>query len=231
MIGRPNTPRKPALGNDASGVWGLREATSYRRSGSWVVIPTTKTTVSQKQNWYGNSSLATEDTQQSSDAVDNAIKIQPSTTEYSLYSYIDTGEPWLGKVITGYSNLRIETKIEVKRDQDGSFLTPPIVLAGSSVQYRALRLVGGGTVATLGTDDHTQFSGGSGNETRIAIDNTAITGALTDSEIKTWLSEGCPLRHIYFDDTESDGGNTATVDTPELFWVRILADSITYIDE
>jgi hypothetical protein len=189
----------------------------------------TATSVNQIYNWYGNSTYSTEDTSQSADMVNAGIKIQPSTTSYTLYSYIDAGEPWLGKVITGYSNLRIETKIEVKRDSDGHpVLNPPQVLAGSSVNYYAEDL-SGTVVATLGVDDHEAIFSGSGTETRTAIDNAAITGAMTDAEIKAWLSAGCPLRHRYFDETETDGGNTASVDTPEVYTVSLLADSISYI--
>jgi len=225
IIGKSNIPAD----NVASGVWGLREATSYRRSGSWPRILVTVTSVSQLWNWYGNSTYSTEDTSQSADMTNASTKIQPSTTGYTLYSYIDAGEPWLGKVITGYSNLRIETKIEVKRDQDGNaVLDPPLVVVGSRAQYTSEDLTGT-SFAILGFDDHQQTFGSSGTETRTAIDNAAITGAMTDAEIKAWLSAGCPLRHKYYDETETDGGNTATVDTPEVYTVSLLADSITYI--
>ena len=226
IIGKSNIPAD----NVASGVWGLREATSYRRSGSWPQLLVTVTSVSQLWNWYGNFTYSTEDTSQSADMTNAAIKIQPSTTSYTLYSYIDAGEPWLGKVITGYSNLRIETKIEVKRDSDGHpVFDPPLIVVGSRVEYFAEDLTGA-TVATLGTDDHAQYPGsGATTETRTAIDNADITGAMTDAEIKAWLSAGCPLRHSYFDETETDGGNSASVDTPEVFNVRLLADSITYL--
>ena len=227
IIGKSNIPAD----NVASGVWGLREATSYRRSGSWPRILVTVTSVSQLWNWYGNSTYSIEDTSESADMTNASTKIQPNVSSYTLYSYIDAGEPWLGKVITGYSNLRIETKIEVKRDQNGhAVFDPPVVYAGSSVNYYAEDLSGNG-VATLGVDDHEAIFGGSGTETRTAIDNAAITGAMTDAEIKAWLSAGCPLRHRYLDETESDAGsgNTATVDTPEVYTVSLLADSITYI--
>jgi len=192
----------------------------------------TVTSVSQLWNWYGNSTYSIEDTSESADMTNASTKIQPNVTSYTLYSYIDAGEPWLGKVITGYSNLRIETKIEVKRDQNGHpVFDPPVVYAGSSVNYYAEDLSGNG-VATLGVDDHEAIFGGAVvTETRTAIDNAAITGAMTDAEIKAWLSAGCPLRHRYWDETESDAGsgNTATVDTPEVYTVSLLADSISYI--
>jgi len=224
IIGKSNIPAD----NVASGVWGLREATSYRRSGSWPRILVTVTSVSQLWNWYGNSTYSTEDTSQSADMTNASTKIQPSTSSYTLYSYIDVGEPWLGKVITGYSNLRIETKIEVKRDFEGSLLDPPLVIAGSIVNYYAEDLTGA-TVANLGDDDHTFLQSGAFTETRTAIDNTAITGAMTDAQIKAWLSAGCPLRHNYQDETNSEDGRTASVDSPEVYTVRLLADSITYI--
>ena len=189
----------------------------------------TVTNVSQLWNWYGNSTYSSENSSQSADMVNAATKIQPITNGYTLYSYIDAGEPWLGKTITAYSNLRIETKIEVKRDVEGSFLNPPIVIAGSYVVYDAEDLTGA-TVANLGTDDHQLlFGSGASTETRTAIDNSDITGAMTDAQIKAWLSAGCPLRHDYQNETNTEDGRTASVDSPEVYTVRLLADSITYI--
>ena len=190
----------------------------------------TATSVDQVYNWYGNYNYTYEDTSQSANMTNAGTKIQPSTTGYILYSYIDAGEPWLGKTITAYSNLRIETKIEVKRDTEGTFYDLPIVIAGSYVIYDAEDLTGA-TVANLGTDDHQFLGSGAYTETITAIDNAAITGAMTDAEIKAWLSAGCPLRHRYWDETESDAGsgNTATVDAPEVYTVSLLADSISYI--
>jgi len=189
----------------------------------------TVTNVSQLWNWYGNSTYSSEDTGQSANMTNAGTKIQPSTNGYTLYSYIDAGEPWLGKTITAYSNLRIETKIEVKRDVEGSFLNPPIVIAGSYVVYDAEDLTGA-TVANLGTDDHQLlFGSGASTETRTAIDNSDITGAMTDAQIKAWLSAGCPLRHDYQNETNTEDGRTASVDSPEVYTVRLLAGSITYI--
>jgi len=188
----------------------------------------TVTSVSQLWNWYGNSTYSSEDTGQSANMTNAGTKIQPSTTGYILYSYIDAGEPWLGKTITAYSNLRIETKIEVKRDTEGSFYDLPIVIAGSYVIYDAEDLTGA-TVANLGTDDHQFLGSGAYTETITAIDNAAITGAMTDAQIKAWLSAGCPLRHNYQNETNTEDGRTASVDSPEVYTVRLLADSITYI--
>ena len=189
----------------------------------------TVTNVSQLWNWYGNSTYSSEDTGQSANMTNAGTKIQPLTNGYTLYSYIDAGEPWLGKTITAYSNLRIETKIEVKRDYEGSFLNPPIVVVGSYVVYDAEDLTGA-TVANLGTDDHQLlFGSGASTETRTAIDNSAITGAMTDAQIKAWLSAGCPLKHNYQNETNTEDGRTASVDSPEVYTVRLLADSITYI--
>jgi hypothetical protein len=189
----------------------------------------TVTNVSQLWNWYGNSTYSSEDTGQSANMTNAGTKIQPSTNGYTLYSYIDAGEPWLGKTITAYSNLRIETKIEVKRDYEGSFLNPPIVVVGSYVVYDAEDLTGA-TVANLGTDDHQSFpASGASTETRTAIDNSDITGAMTDAQIKAWLSAGCPLRHEYQNETNTEDGRTASVDSPEVYTVRLLAGSITYI--
>ena len=189
----------------------------------------TVTSVSQLWNWYGNSTYSSEDTGQSANMTNAGTKIQPLTNGYTLYSYIDAGEPWLGKTITAYSNLRIETKIEVKRDTEGNFFDPPIVIAGSYVVYDAEDLTGA-TVANLGTDDHQLlFGSGASTETRTAIDNSDITGAMTDAQIKAWLSAGCPLKHNYQNETNTEDGRTASVDSPEVYTVRLLAGSITYI--
>ena len=188
----------------------------------------TVTSVSQLWNWYGNSTYSSEDTGQSANMTNAGTKIQPLTNGYTLYSYIDAGEPWLGKTITAYSNLRIETKIEVKRDTEGTFYDLPIVIAGSYVIYDAEDLTGA-TVANLGTDDHQFLGSGAYTETRTAIDNSDITGAMTDAQIKAWLSAGCPLRHNYQNETNTEDGRTASVDSPEVYTVRLLADSITYI--
>jgi hypothetical protein len=188
----------------------------------------TVTSVSQLWNWYGNSTYSSEDTGQSANMTNAGTKIQPLTNGYTLYSYIDAGEPWLGKTITAYSNLRIETKIEVKRDTEGNFFDPPIVIAGSYVVYDAEDLTGA-TVANLGTDDHQFLGSGAYTETITAIDNAAITGAMTDAQIKAWLSAGCPLKHNYQNETNTEDGRTASVDSPEVYTVRLLADSITYI--
>ena len=185
----------------------------------------TVTSVSQEYNWYGDSTLATEDTAVSSALTNASTANNYGVNAYNLYSYIDTGEPWLGKTITAYSNLSIETKLNTYKDQDGSVLDPPIVIALSSVDYRALDNTGA-TVANLGVDTHSATLTAT---TRTARDNADITGAMTDAEIKTWLSQGCPLRHRYLDDDQSDGGNSASVDTPDVYIVRIKADSITYI--
>lgn len=186
----------------------------------------TVTSVSQQYNWYGDSTLATEDTAVSSALTNAAVSSNYGVNAYNLYSYIDTGEPWLGKTILAYSNLSIETKLNTYADQDGSFFDPPIVIANTSVDYRALDNTGA-TVANLGVDQH-----GIVAQTAVTLtarDNADITGAMTDAEIKTWLSQGCPLRHRYLDDDQSDGGNSASVDTPDVYIVRIKADSITYI--
>jgi len=221
IIGKSNIPAD----NVASGVWGLREATSYRRSGSWPQIPVTVTSVSQEYNWYGDLTLTTEDTAVTSAMINASTSSNYGINEYKLYSYIDTGEPWLGKTITAFSNLSIETKVNTYRDVAGTIFTPPVVIATTSVTYRALDNTGT-TVADLGIDTHsiTQIA-----TTRTARVNADITGAMTDAQIKTWLSQGCPLRHQYLDDDESDGGNTASVDTPDVYIVRIKADSITYL--
>ena len=185
----------------------------------------TVTSVSQEYNWYGDSTLATEDTAVTSALTNASTSSNYGVNAYNLYSYIDTGEPWLGKTILSYSNLSIETKLNTYKNQGGSVFDPPIVIATTSVEYRALDNTGA-TVAELGTDTHTFTQTAT---TRTARDNADITGAMTDAEIKTWLSQGCPLRHRYLDDDESDGGNSASVDTPDVYIVRIKADSITYI--
>ncbi len=185
----------------------------------------TVTSVSQQYNWYGDSTLSTEDTAVSSALTNAASSSNYGVNAYNLYSYIDTGEPWLGKTITAFSNLSIETKLNTYKDQDGSILDPPIVIATSSVDYRALDNTGA-TVANLGDDIHSATATA---VTRTARDNADITGAMTDAQIKTWLSQGCPLRHRYLDDDDSDGGNSASVDTPDVYIVRIKADSITYL--
>ena len=190
----------------------------------------TVTSVSQEYNWYGDSTLATEDTAVSSALTNASTANNYGVNAYNLYSYIDTGEPWLGKTITAYSNLSIETKLNTYKDQDGSILDPPIVIASTSVAYRALDNTGA-TVAELGTDIHHSIVGG-GSQTAITLtarDNADITGAMTDAQIKTWLSQGCPLRHRYLDDDDIDGDKSASVDTPDVYIVRIKADSITYI--
>lgn len=186
----------------------------------------TVTNVSQEYNWYGDLTLATEDTAVTSALTNASTASNYGVNAYNLYSYIDTGEPWLGKTITAYSNLSIETKLNTYSDQGGSVFNLPIVYARTSVNYRALDNTGA-TVANLGVDQH-----GIGSQTAVTLtarDNTDITGAMTDAEIKTWLSQGCPLRHRYLDDDQSDGGNSASVDTPDVYIVRIKADSITYI--
>jgi len=185
----------------------------------------TVTSVSQEYNWYGDLTLATEDTAVSSALTNASTSSNYGINSYNLYSYIDTGEPWLGKTILAYSNLSIETKLNTYKNQGGSILDPPIVIASTSVEYRALDNTGA-TVAELGTDTH--FLNQTAT-TRTARDNADITGAMTDAQIKTWLSQGCPLRHRYLDDDNSDGGNSASVDTPDVYIVRIKADSITYI--
>lgn len=185
----------------------------------------TVTSVSQQYNWYGDSTLATEDTAVTSALTNASTSSNYGINAYNLYSYIDTGEPWLGKTITGYSNLSIETKLNTYKDQDGSVLNPPIVIATSSVDYRALDNTGT-VVEQLGVDNHTATLTGT---TRTARSNADITGAMTDAQIKTWLSQGCPLRHRYLDDDQSDGGNSASVDTPDVYIVRFKADSITYL--
>lgn len=186
----------------------------------------TVTSVSQEYNWYGDSTLATEDAAVSSALTNAATASNYGVNAYNLYSYIDTGEPWLGKTILAYSNLSIETKLNTYSDQDGSFLDPPIVYATTSVDYRALDNTGA-TVANLGVDQH-----GIVSQTAVTLtarDNADITGVMTDAQIKTWLSQGCPLRHRYLDDDDSDVDRFASVDTPDVYIVRIKADSITYI--
>jgi hypothetical protein len=185
----------------------------------------TVTSVSQAYNWYGDSTLTTEDTAVTSAMINASTSSNYGINSYTLYSYIDTGEPWLGKTITAYSNLSIETKLNTYKAQDGSPLDPPIVIATTSVTYRALDNTGT-TVAELGNDGHLLNQTG---VTLTARDNADITGAMTDAQIKTWLSQGCPLRHRYLDDDNSDGANSASVDTPDVYIVRIKADSITYI--
>jgi hypothetical protein len=186
----------------------------------------TVTSVSQQYNWYGDSTLATEDTAVSSALTNESTSSNYGINSYNLYSYVDTGEPWLGKTITAYSNLSIETKLNTYKEQNGhAVFDPPLVIALSSVKYRALDNAGA-TVAELGTDTHSSTAGAT---TRTAIDNADITGAMTDAQIKTWLSQGCPLRHRYLDDDASGGTNSASVDTPDVYIVRIKADSITYI--
>jgi hypothetical protein len=191
----------------------------------------TVTSVSQKWNWYGNYNYTYEDTSQSADMIDAATSIRPSSSGYTLYSYIDGGEPWLGKTITAYSNLRIETKVFARQDSDGNPFTPPyeFALAASNVSYWAEDLTGA-TVASLGNDDHAIGLGtGTRTETRVAIDNADITGAMSDAQIKTWLSAGCPLQHTYYSDSSVDGSAVASVNAADVYFVRILADSITYI--
>lgn len=179
----------------------------------------TVTSVSQQYNWYGDSTLATEDTAISSDMTNAATSRNDGINAYNLYSYIDQGEPWLGKTITGYSNLSIEHKVTMYRTVSG----PDV--AQSSVIYRALDKSTGTTVATLGTDTHTNGTGFGFTETRTAMTNADITGALTDAEIKQWISDGCPLQSRHLDD---DVG-LASVDTPDSWIIRFKADSITYI--
>lgn len=179
----------------------------------------TVTSVSQEYNWYGDATLATEDTAISADMVNDATSRNDGVNAYNLYSYIDTGEPWLGKTILSYSNLSIETKITGFLD----IAFPDS--ASSSVDYRALDNVGT-VVAQLGVDSHSSFgSSGGTTVTRTARSNSDITGAMTDSEIKTWLSQGCPLRHRYLDDDQG----AASCDSPNVWIVRFKADSITYI--
>jgi len=187
----------------------------------------TATSVDQKYNWYGDSTYSTEDVSQTADMVDAGTSIRPDLTDYTLYSYIDSGEPWLGKTITGYSNLRISTKVVAQHDTDGSPAVPPFdyAIATSKVHYWAEDLTGA-TVASLGEDSH-GFP--SGTRTLTARDNSDITSAMSDAEIKAWLSAGCPLRHTYYDDDSVDGTASASVDTPEVYYVSILADSISYI--
>ena len=185
----------------------------------------TVTSVSQEYNWYGDSTLATEDTAVTSALTNASTASNYGVNAYNLYSYIDTGEPWLGKTILSYSNLSIETKLNTYKNQGGSILDPPIVIATTSVEYRALDNTGA-TVAELGTDTHSLNQTAT---TRTARDNADITGAMTDAQIKTWLSQGCPLRHRYLDDDDSDVDRFASVDTPDVYIVRIKADSITYI--
>jgi hypothetical protein len=187
----------------------------------------TATSVDQIYNWYGNSTYSTEDVSQTADMVNTSTSIQPSLSAYTLYSYIDSGEPWLGKTIVGYSNLRISTKVVSQYDTDGSPAIPPYdyAIASSNVSYTAEDRTGA-AVASLGDDSH---GSPAGTRTLTAKDNADITGAMTDAEIKTWLSEGCPLRHAYYDEDVTDGTAFATVDTPEVYYVSILADSITYI--
>lgn len=185
----------------------------------------TATSVNQEYNWYGDLTLTTEDTAVTSALTNASTSSNYGINAYNLYSYIDTGEPWLGKTITGYSNLSIETKLNTYKAQDGSVLDPPIVIALTSVDYRALDNTGT-VVALLGVDTHSATLTGT---TRTARTNADITGAMTDAQIKTWISQGCPLRHRYLDDDESDGANAASVDTPDVYIVRFKADSITYI--
>lgn len=187
----------------------------------------TVTNVSQEYNWYGDSTYTTEDTTETAVMIAAGTGYRPSLSAYTLYSYIDEGEPWLGKTITAYSNLRIEMKRKQYAEQDGSFFDPPIVIAKSETNFYA-ETSSGATVAFLGTDSDTTANNGV-TRTLDVITNANITAAMTDAEIKTWLSSGCPLRHSYTDDDVSDGGNSASVDAPTVFIVRIEADSITYL--
>lgn len=187
----------------------------------------TATSVDQKYNWYGNSTYSTEDVSQTTDMLNTATSIRPDLTAYTLYSYIDSGEPWLGKTITGYSNLRISTKVGAQYDTDGSPVVPPYdyAVASSNVSYFAEDLTGA-TVASLGNDSHGTPAG---TRTLTARTNADITAAMTDAQIKAWLSAGCPLRHTYYDEDVTDGTASASVNTPQVYYVSILADSITYI--
>lgn len=177
----------------------------------------TATSVSQQWNWYGDSTLATEDTAISADMIDVNTNRNDGINAYNLYSYIDQGEPWLGKTILSYSNLSIEHKVTMYKNTVGG-------IAESSVLYRALD-TGGVTVATLGTDTHTNGTSFGLTETRAAMTNADITGAMTDAQIKQWISDGCPLQSRHLDD--DDG--SASVDTPDSWIIRFKADSITYI--
>lgn len=187
----------------------------------------TATSVSQEWNWYGDSTYTTEDTAETATMIAAGTSYRPNLNSYTLYSYIDEGEPWLGKTITGYSNLRIEMKRKQYAQQDGSVLDLPIVVAQSETNFYA-ETSSGVQVAFLGTDNDTTVNNGV-TRTLDVITNANITAAMTDAEIKTWLSSGCPLRHSYSDDDQADGGNSASVDTPTVFIVRLKADSITYI--
>lgn len=190
----------------------------------------TVTNVTQLWNWYGNFSYSSEDTSQSADMVDAGTLIRPSTSQYTLYSYIDTGPAWLGKTIISYSNLRIETKVFARQESDGNPFVPPneFALAASNVSYWAEDITGS-TVAYLGNDSHVSGLGDNDRtETRIARTHADITGAMSDAQIKTWLSAGCPMQHTYYDDTSVDGSALASVGTASVYFVRILADSITY---
>ena len=187
----------------------------------------TATSVDQIYNWYGNSTYSTEDVSETADMVNTALSIRPDLTAYTLYSYIDSGQPWLGKTIVGYSNLRIRTKVIAQYDTDGNLIFPPYeyAVASSNVSYFAEDLTGA-TVANLGNDPH---GSPAGTRTLTARTNAEITAAMTDAQIKTWLSEGCPLRHTYYDQDATDGSASASVNTPAVHYVSILADSITYI--
>lgn len=187
----------------------------------------TATNVRQAWNWYGDSTYTTEDTAVTAIMIDAGTSYRPNLTSYTLYSYIDEGEPWLGKTITGYSNLRIEMKRKQYAQQDGSILDPPIVIAQSETQFYA-ETSSGANVAFLGTDSDITVNNGT-TRTLDVVTNADITGAMTDAQIKTWISSGCPLRHSYNDDDVSDGANSASVDTPTVFILRFEADSITYL--
>ena len=179
----------------------------------------TATSVSQEWNWYGDDTLSTEDSAISADMIDVNTSRNDGVNAYNLNCYIDTGEPWLGKTITGYSNLSIEHKVTMYKDTTGGNL------AESSVIYRALDKSTGVTIATLNTDTHTNGTGLGLTETRTAVTNADITGAMTDAQIKQWITDGCPLEARHLDD--DDG--FANVDTPDSWIIRFKADSITYI--
>lgn len=187
----------------------------------------TATNVSQAWNWYGDSTYTTEDTAVTALMIDAGTSYRPNLDAYTLYSYIDSGQPWLGKTILSYSNIRIEMKRKQYAQQDGNFLDLPIVVARSETSFYA-ETSSGANVAFLETDSDTTANNGV-TRTLDVVTNANITAAMTDAQIKTWITSGCPLRHVYFDDDVSDGGNSASVDTPTVFILRFEADSITYL--